>query len=75
LYDNSRLHHPYFAASDERIYWARSFKPMNDIREYRVTFSERPFRLFGCIGCLVTLFVIGGIVGLLWQGWRSLLGL
>ncbi len=47
---------------------------MHDIDEYRVTFNRRPFRIFGCVGCLVMLFVVGGIVGLLWQGWRSLLG-
>jgi len=48
---------------------------MNEINEYRVTVNPRPFRVFGCIGCLVTVFIVGGIVGLLWQGWRSLLGL
>jgi len=48
---------------------------MNEIREYRVTFHRRSFRLFGCAGCLVMLFVAGGIVGLLWLGWRSLLGI
>jgi hypothetical protein len=48
---------------------------MSDINEYRVTFNRRPFRIFGCLGCLVTLFIIGGIIGLLWQGWRSLLGI
>ena len=48
---------------------------MNDIREYRVTFNRQPFRFFGCVGCLITIFVIGGIVGLLWQGWRVLFGI
>ena len=47
---------------------------MNDIREYRVTFHRSPIRLFGCIGCLITIFVIVGIIGLLWQGWRVLFG-
>jgi hypothetical protein len=48
---------------------------MSDLREYRVIVHRQPFRLFGCVGCLVSLFVLGGIVGLLWLGWRSLLGL
>ncbi len=48
---------------------------MNDIREYSVRLNRRPFRIFGCLGCLVTLFVVGGIFGLLWQGWKALLGL
>ena len=48
---------------------------MNEINEYRVTVNPRPFRVFGCIGCLVTVFIVGGIVGLLGQGWVSLLEL
>jgi hypothetical protein len=48
---------------------------MNEVHEYRVTVDNRPFRIFGCIGCLVTIFVIVGIIGLLLQGWRAVLGL
>lgn len=31
-------------------------------------------RLAGCAGCLVSLFVLGGILGVLLFGWRQLLG-
>lgn len=42
--------------------------------QFRVYVSPtRGARLFGCLGCLVALFVLGGIVGLLIMGWRALL--
>jgi hypothetical protein len=28
----------------------------------------------GCLGLVLVLFVLGGVVGLLWSGWRALLG-
>jgi len=44
--------------------------------EVRVYFNPPPrFRLYGCVGCLVALFVVGGIIGLLWSGWKALLGI
>jgi len=49
---------------------------MSDIRHYRIVPNQRaPFKFFGCLGCLITIFVIGGILGLLWQGWSFILGL
>ncbi|MEY4879057.1 MAG: hypothetical protein RJB62_526 [Pseudomonadota bacterium] len=48
---------------------------MNDIHEYRIIPNRRPFRIFGCLGCLLTVFVLGGIFGLLALGWKALLGL
>ncbi len=43
--------------------------------DYRIIIHRYPaLRGFGCIGCLITIFIVGGIVGLLWSGWRSLLG-
>ena len=48
---------------------------MNEIDEYRVIVNPRPFRVFGCLGCFVMLFILVGIVGLLLLGWRSLLGI
>jgi hypothetical protein len=44
--------------------------------EIRVMFTPPPaFRAMGCAGCLIALFVVGGIVGLLMAGWKALLGL
>lgn len=34
----------------------------------------RALRFAGCAGCLLALFVIGGIVGVLLLGWKALLG-
>jgi hypothetical protein len=48
---------------------------MKDLREYRVYFNPFPrFRLVGCMGCLMALFILGGIVGVLLFGWKTLLG-
>ena len=42
----------------------------------RVYFTPPPaFRAFGCAGCLIALFIAGGIVGVLVLGWRALLGM
>lgn len=35
----------------------------------------RAWRFFGCAGCLVLLFILGGIAGVLLLGWKALLGL
>ena len=44
--------------------------------EYRVYFTPPPaFRAFGCAGCLIAMFVVGGIVGVLLFGWKTLLGM
>jgi hypothetical protein len=41
----------------------------------RIYFTPPPFlRGFGCGGCLLAIFVIGGIVGVLLFGWKTLLG-
>ncbi|MBN9531744.1 MAG: hypothetical protein J0I26_11325 [Alphaproteobacteria bacterium] len=43
---------------------------------FRIYFTPpRRFRALGCAGCLITLFVIGGIFGVLLFGWQKLLGL
>lgn len=34
-----------------------------------------PLRFVGCAGCLVALFVLGGLAGVLLLGWKALLGL
>jgi hypothetical protein len=42
----------------------------------RVYFNPPPrWRAMGCIGCLVVLFIVGGIMGVLLFGWKTLLGL
>lgn len=45
--------------------------------EYRVYFNPGPRRLrgWGCVGCLFAIFVLGGIVGVLLFGWKTLLGM
>jgi hypothetical protein len=44
--------------------------------QVRVYFSPPPvFRTFGCAGCLIGLFVVGGIIGVLLFGWKTLLGM
>jgi hypothetical protein len=44
--------------------------------EYRVIFNPPPrVRALGCAGCLAVIFVVGGIVGVLLFGWKTLLGL
>jgi hypothetical protein len=49
---------------------------MSQLPEYRVIFNPPPrFRAFGCAGCLIAVFVVGGIVGVLLFGWKTLLGL
>ena len=41
----------------------------------RVYFTPPPFlRGFGCAGCLIAIFVLGGIVGVLLFGRKTLLG-
>ena len=41
----------------------------------RVYFTPPSFlRGFGCAGCLAVIFVIGGILGVLLFGWKTLLG-
>jgi len=51
--------------------------PMSQqLPEYRVIFNPPPrVRALGCAGCLAVLFVVGGIVGVLLFGWKTLLGL
>jgi hypothetical protein len=44
--------------------------------EYRVYFNPGPrLRGFGCLGCLAAIFVLGGIMGVLLFGWKTLLGM
>lgn len=44
--------------------------------EVRVFFRPpRAFGAMGCAGCLMALFVAGGIVGVLLFGWKTLLGM
>jgi hypothetical protein len=49
---------------------------MLQIPDYRVYLNLSPgFRALGCMGCLVAIFVLGGIFGVLLFGWKTLLGL
>ena len=62
-----------------RLRTARLLQPrktMTDLDPHtRIYFTPPPFlRGFGCAGCLLVIFVIGGIVGVLLFGWRTLLG-
>ena len=42
----------------------------------RVYFNPPPqFKAIGCAGCLLMLFVVGGILGVLLFGWKTLLGM
>lgn len=42
----------------------------------RVYFNPPPqWRAMGCVGCFVMLFIVGGIVGVLLFGWKTLLGM
>jgi hypothetical protein len=44
--------------------------------EFRVYFNPPPgFRAIGCAGCMIMLFIVGGILGVLLFGWEKLLGL
>lgn len=49
---------------------------MSQIPQFRVTINAPPsLRIAGCAGCLLMLFVLGGIVGVLLFGWKTLLGM
>jgi hypothetical protein len=49
---------------------------MPEVPEYRVYFNPPPrLRTFGCAGCLIAIFVAGGVVGVLLFGWKTLLGM
>jgi hypothetical protein len=37
--------------------------------------ASPPLRIAGCIGCVFVIFVMGGIVGVLLFGWKTLLGM
>jgi hypothetical protein len=37
--------------------------------------ASRPLKIVGCLGCLFAIFVMGGIVGVLLFGWKTLLGM
>ena len=44
--------------------------------QLRVYFTPPPrFKFAGCAGCLITIFVLGGILGVLLFGWQKLLSL
>ncbi len=44
--------------------------------EFRVYFNPPAgFRAMGCAGCLIMLFIVGGIMGVLLFGWKTLLGM
>lgn len=49
---------------------------MSQFPQYNVTVRASPqLKLMGCAGCLVGLFVVGGIIGVLLFGWKMLLGI
>jgi len=37
--------------------------------------ASPPLRIAGCLGCLFVIFVVGGFVGVLLFGWKTLLGM
>jgi hypothetical protein len=37
--------------------------------------ASPPLRIAGCLGCLFVIFVMGGIIGVLLFGWKTLLGM
>ena len=42
---------------------------------FRVYFNPGPgFGGLGCIGCALVIFILGGILGILLFGWKTLLG-
>lgn len=49
---------------------------MDELPPYQVRIYASPqFRFLGCAGCLIAIFVMGGIVGVLLFGWKTLLGM
>jgi len=50
---------------------------MAQLPQFRiVSFNASPsMRVLGCVGCLFAIFVMGGIVGVLLFGWKTLLGM
>lgn len=41
-----------------------------------VSFNASPsLRIAGCLGCVFVVFFLGGIIGLLAFGWKTLLGM
>jgi hypothetical protein len=49
---------------------------MDQLPETRIYFNPPPFvRGFGCAGCLIAIFILGGIIGVLLFGWKTLLGM
>jgi hypothetical protein len=50
---------------------------MDQPPQYRIVYSGSPsgWRFAGCAGCFFAVFVVGGIVGVLLFGWKTLLGL
>ncbi len=49
---------------------------MSNLPQFNVTVTASPrLKLIGCAGCLVAIFVVGGFMGVLLFGWKTLLGL
>lgn len=49
---------------------------MSQFPRYNISVNVSPqLRLIGCAGCLVMIFVLGGIMGVLLFGWKTLLGM
>ncbi len=49
---------------------------MSQHRQFNVAVNVSPqLKLVGCAGCLLSVFVAGGIVGVLIFGWKTLLGM
>ena len=49
--------------------------PSNDPHFRVYVTPPRLWRFAGCAGCLVLLFILGGMAGVLLLGWKALLGL
>jgi hypothetical protein len=49
---------------------------MSHLPRINVTVNVSPqLKILGCAGCLIALFVMGGIIGVLLFGWKTLLGM
>jgi hypothetical protein len=49
---------------------------MSQLPQFNVTVNLPPqLKMLGCAGCLFAIFAMGGIIGVLLFGWKTLLGL
>ncbi len=49
---------------------------MSQRPQFNVVVNVSPqLKILGCAGCLLSIFIMGGIVGVLVFGWKTLLGM